>query len=545
MKTEAALAGDSAARHLLHNLRNAQALRENPLVWHLIRSDELHPAAEPLADRFVISRVAQAVASVLRDLAPAEGNPFDAERCQRQSEIVRRCIIGTEPYKAVAHDLGISLRTLFRDLDTIRLRLAEDLPRFTPAVVSVASATDTFELQLRHSHLLRNMGRFDEALAVLERLSAEAGSQVQRARAWNSSAMALVDSGKTDRASHNLGRARSTLASATTEPEAAKSLTTADVDLTDAVIARVNGDTAAAMRYYDRASGAARPLLSESFRDAADVYVRAQAQSAIINWLVGNIGLSAQAIERGWNILERVNDPPETGHYSLLSASALVHLVVDGDVAWAIREMSAAAVLAERRGMLHDSLMSLGYLASLERLNGNLTGALATSRRTMAIARNSMAGTEFGLLCANAAEIESESGHADMAMALVKEGRARVQPGGSAWARLTIGEAQAHLAAGKTAEAVVAAQHAGEAMQRQGKAVFVGLACLLRALAHERRGERAQALLAAREALPLLERFGKSPELAAAYDLSARLTGNRRHHAAAYELRTLLKRSAR
>jgi tetratricopeptide (TPR) repeat protein len=536
----AARTSDSAARHLLHNLRNAKALRANPLVAHLLRQ-EPHGGAEPLADRVVISRVTQAVAAVLRSLAPVDGNPFDGDRPGRQSEIVRRCVIGTEPYKAVARDLGISLRTLFRDLDGIRLRLVDDLPRYAPAAMTVTAVADTFELELRHAHLLRNMGRFDDALVVLDRLASEAADSLQRVRAWNTSAIALIDAGATDKAMATVGRARATLATVQSEPDQGKVLVECDVDLTDAMIARVHGDTQAAFKQYDHASMGARPLLPESPVAAIDVFVRAQSQFAVLNWLTGDVAAASQAVETGWNALERLADPPEGAHYALLQASSLVHLVADGDLAWAIREMSAAAVLAERHGMLHDSLMALGYLAGLERLNGNAIGAAETSRRTIAIARHTMTGTEFGLLCAAAAENEANIGDNDAALRLIEEGKSRVERGGSGWARLLLGEAETMLAAGRNAEAIAAAEKAADAMQRQAKSGFVGYACLIRGLAHERRGERAQALLAAREALPLIEHYGTSPELVTAYELSARLTGNRHHKANATELARLLK----
>jgi tetratricopeptide (TPR) repeat protein len=540
VKDNAALAGDSAARHLLRNLRNAKALRENPLVSHLFRQDELRPGAEPIGDRVVVSRVSQAVSAVLRTLAPSEGNPYEGERAFRQSEIIRRCVIGTEPYKAVARDLGISLRTLFRDLDEIRVRLTEELPHYAPPATAVATASDTFELELRHAHVLRNAGHFEEAVALLDRLAAEAPSQLQRARALNSSAIALVDSGATERAAQSVKIARTTLASSR-EELLPRTILSCDVDLTDAMIARVHGDTVLAMQRYDRATELSRPLLTESVENATDVYVRAQAQSAVINWLTGRVGVSAAAVERAWNALERMPDPPESAHYSLLAASSLVHLVADGDTAWAIREMSAAAVLAERHGMLHDALMALGWLAALERLSGNLAGAVQTGRRTMAIARNTMTGTEFALLSASAAENEAALGEISNALALITEARSRLAPGGSGWARLQLAEAETMRLAGSDAAAIVAAQRAADAMARQGKTGFVGTACLVKALACEKRGERAQALLAVREALPLLEQFGKSPELISAYELSARLTGNRRHHTAAIELDKLLK----
>ena len=541
MKDNAALAGDSAARHLLHNLRNAKALRLNPLVSHLFGQDEMHPGAEPLSDSVVISRVSQAVSAVLRTLTPAEGNP-DGGRGFRQSEIIRRCVIGFEPYKAVARDLAISLRTLFRDLDEIRLRLVEELPHYAPPAATVALASDTFELQLRHAHVLRNAGHFAEALALLDRLAAEAASQLQRARAWNSSAIAFVDSGATEKAAHSVDVARTTLASADVEPHSPRTIVACDLDLTEAMIARVHGDSGLAMQRYDRAATLSLPVLIESPSDATDVYVRAQAQSAVLNWLTGRIAMSSDAVERAWNALERLPDPPETAHYHLLTASSLVHLVDDGDVAWAIREMSAAAVLAERHGMLHDALMALGWLSALERLGGNLPGAVQTGRRTLAIAHSTMTGTEFGLLSAAAAENEAAFGDIGRATALVAEARTRVEPGGSGWARLQLAEAEIFRVAGNNAAAIAAAQQAADAMQRQGKVGFAGTACLVKGLAHERRGERAQALLAAREALSLLEQFGKSPELIAAYELSARLTGNRRHRTAAVELIELFKR---
>jgi tetratricopeptide (TPR) repeat protein len=534
-----ALAPDSAARHLLHNLRNAKALRQNPLVTNLLKSGG--NASEDVPDRVVLSRVAQAVASVLRGLSPHDGNPFDGDRPHRQSEIIRRCLLGSEPYKAVARDLGISLRTLFRDLDGIRLRLAEELPRYAPAQSTVEAAADMFEFELRHSHLLRNMGRFDEALQILDRLSAAASTTVQHARVWNTYAIAQLDAGATDGAVQSVGRARTALGRTDGDADAPAIVTACDIDLTDASIARVHGNTLAAIERYGRAAAASRDLLSQAVQPAIDVYVRAQSHAAIISWLMGDMDRCTRAVDAAWNALEGVADPPESAHYALLSASALVHAVGDGDVAWAIREMSAAAVLAERRGMLHDALMALGWLAGLESRNGNLESAILTSRRTVAIARNTMTGTEFAMLCAAAAENEALIGNAAGALRLIEEARGRVDPDGAGAARLTLGEAGAQLAARNDTLAIAAADKAIVAMQRQGKAVFVGWAYYYKALAHERRGERAQALFAAREALPLLERFGKSPELAGAYDLTARLTGNRRYHASASDLRRLLK----
>ncbi|HXW76412.1 MAG TPA: hypothetical protein VEJ20_03290 [Candidatus Eremiobacteraceae bacterium] len=539
MHDHIAIERDSAARHLLHNLRNAKELRHNPLVAHLLTpSGPGAPDAVP--DRIVIARVAQAVAAVLRDLAASQGNASDHQSPHRQSEIIRRCVLGTEPYKAVARDLGISLRTLFRDLDGIRLRLVEELPRYAPTPVDVVAATDTFELELRHAHLLRNMGRFDDALRVLDRLSANAQHAMSRARLANASAYVHLDSGATEKSVAALAEARSALGAARAEsPDVI--VASADLDLTDAMIARVRGDTRAAIDSYSRAAAGCGPLLDGTKPAAVDVFVRAQAQAAVFSWLIGETAESSRAVERGWTAFESVADASDAAHYALLAASSLVRLVADGDVAWAIREMSAAAVLAERHGMLHDALMALGWLSSLERLNGDLAGAVRTSRSTIAIARGSMTGTEFAQLCAAAAENEASFGNPHGALELIEEARKHVAPGGSGWARLLLGEAGARLAAGDFAATIATAELAFEAMQRQGKAVFVGAACLYKALAHERRGERAQALLAARETLSLLERYGKSPDLAQAYALSARLTGSRRHQQYAIELTRLLK----
>ncbi|MFI5388377.1 MAG: hypothetical protein ACHQY2_01555 [Candidatus Eremiobacterales bacterium] len=532
-------ATDVAARHLLHNMRNAKALRSNPLVAHLLAADR--EGSEQLPDRVVVSRVAQAVAAVLRALDPSEGNPFDGDRSHRQSEIVRRCVVGTEPYKAVARDLGISLRTLFRDLDGIRLRLVEDLPRYAPPMLAVVNLGDSFDLELRYATLLRNMGRFDDALGVLDQVASNSTSHLQRARAFNAAAMTLVDSGYTEKAATAVENARRAIATSQSPKDTQSLLVECDIDLSSATIARVRGETPAAFQGYDLAAAKSTGLVGESPVGATDVLVRAHANSAVLRWLTGDIETAGRDVENAWNALERLDDPPDDAHYALLAASSMVHLVKDGDVAWAMREMSAAAVLAERRGMLHDALMALGWLSSMERLNGNAEGAAQTTRRTIGIARATMKGTEFALLSAAAAESEAEVGDFDAARRLIDEGRSRVEQGGAGWARLELAEAELLLLSHRYVEALAASLRAGEAMQRQGKAGFVGYACLIRALAHEGRGERAQALLAVREALPLIERFGKSPELVAAYELSARLTGNRTHKANALDLARLLR----
>lgn len=532
-------ATDVAARHLLHNIRNAKALRSNPLVAHLLAADR--ESAEQLPDRVVVSRVAQAVAAVLRELDPAEGNPFDGDRSHRQAEIVRRCVIGSEPYKAVARDLGISLRTLFRDLDGIRLRLVEDLPRYAPPVPAVVNLGENFDLELRYAHLLRNMGRFDDALGVLDQVAANSASHLQRARAFSAKAVTLVDSGFTEKASIAVENARRMLATTESPADPQNSIIECDIDLAAATISRVRGETPAAFQGYDLAAMKASRLLGDVPVGATDVLVRAHSNAAVLRWLTGDIESAGRAVDTGWTAIERLDDPPDDAHYALLAASSMVHLVKDGDVAWAMREMSAAAVLAERRGMLHDALMALGWLASMERLIGNAEGAAQTTRRTIGIARATMKGTEFALLSAAAAESEAEVGEYETARSLIEEGRSRVEQGGAGWARLELAEAALLLLSRRYVEALTASLRAGEAMQRQGKAGFVGYACLIRALAHEGRGERAQALLAVREALPLIERFGKSPELVAAYELSARLTGNRTHKANALDLARLLR----
>src|SRR5581483_3813001 len=115
----------------------------------------------------------QTRARVIRALATFERtgkSRVQAERVERQFAIITRCDLGGQLHKVVAADLGISMRTFYRERGEAfdRLRMALTVERTRPALPPLPSP---MAKRLEAARLLAAQGRLGEAAARLNEVA--------------------------------------------------------------------------------------------------------------------------------------------------------------------------------------------------------------------------------------------------------------------------------------------------------------------------------------------------------------------------------------
>jgi tetratricopeptide (TPR) repeat protein len=528
------------ARHLFRNLHNAAALRTNPLVGHFFVPGI---GSAGLADAAVLARIREAIEGIARSLAfPSNGAAPD--RAQRLRELAIRCLLHRESHKKVAADLGISERTLFRDLDEVKDVIARSLPPRLSLEAPRVAVPAPSSLRLRHADLLRGIGKFEEALARFDDIARDTTDVLTRVMVWNESARTLIDCGAFDSAQHTLERSCEALAQSTKHSERWLAVR-AELDLTTAILLTNRGKLDDALIAGERAVTAARSMAEHHNQRFTGLYVRALSHVSILLRDLGKLAKAEECIARARSALEALADPPYDAHYQFLIASASTRLFALGDINRVGAEVSNAIRLAQQYGMLRDAVNALGFAALLDLMRGRAHAARETSRRALLTARSVCGPTEFRFFCCTAAAVETAAGNPGIALAVISEARARIGREGYTRLPLQAAEAAALVAAGYYDSAIEAADYAlaGKAQGADIK-LYLGNIYLAKVEALLKKGDAAAAREALASAIPLLESTGKPLALARAYELSEKLGGNRVHGKAARDLMALLRPAA-
>jgi tetratricopeptide (TPR) repeat protein len=527
---------DALARHLLRHLFDLRELQQNELsaafLYSLSQRDSMARRHE------------QIVAWVHRGV---ERLALGEERKARvQAEILRRCDLLGEAHAAVWAQLGLSRRTFYNERRRALTRLAILLKSSLPsATVEVQPRLDAFELRLASARLLGDGGYWDLAVRESEELARCAPTPAQRIRA---AALAL----ETDCLYGRLEKARHRLPALEAQIDAlhvgsAQTATALLVASTACAAARWNvGESTQALERlsFARRVLQLRPKLLED-RAVADAWARALLHLADFHSLAGSASNALAALGEASALLARWPDADPDTCARLGANQAEVFLTLDRPLAEAEASAHAALSVAQRYGLLSRAVEAATALCLVQSVSGNRCAALNTGKPALILAdrlRPHQAGVFLRLILAR---IYAAQGNIRESRRLLDEASRSIPPQSAIGVFRESTAASLELSDGAFRAGLHRSQRAADHAQRSGFGRVTGSALALQARALYALGRCGAAATAADAAVAILENAGARYTLADAYDLSGRLTGNRRHARLAIELRAILRGPAK
>lgn len=513
-----------AARHVLRNLHNERSLRENPLTsrfFPALQTDDYGEPAEP-ARRAVVESVESLKA------APAEPAKLHSER---HYIILTRYDLQHEPRSIVARELGIASSKFYYERRAALGRLALLLRNWQVKPASYFTE-DRLALQQRCAIALKDLGRSDLSIALLENLVCDAPDGGRRIDVLCNLVESFCDAGNTKSAFETLKLARDAMANARASAEQARTLQ-ARIDFASTQLAWLTGKTRAALETGERAirllrstpSCAPSELLASLLSFTGDILT--------------NAGSLDDGIAHFKEALETLG-PGESAHISLrtviLANLAFAQAISPANMGPARKTNAEALELATRYRLLRSATQAHANEAQFQYWRGSLRPALSHSRIAQSISSALCHPIERSRLAILHARLEAFCGEERTALARVRSARKDLPASTYLYVLSQIIESEilTHSKAYASAlRAAHAAAHRAELIcSERGR----GMAALALAQAYEGLGERKSAIEALESAIPALEHSRGLFPLAKAFECAARLTNSVRHRSSAADL---------
>jgi hypothetical protein len=525
---------ERSARHLLRHLDDPAALRANALVAAFFGDGAAHEGLDARHEAFL--------AWVRRGIE-ALGASCSPNALLRRA-ILLRCDLEGTPHKVAIAELGVSRRTFYYERREALRRLGESLltkrePRWSVA----GDALDTFEVRLSKALSLDALGDAEAARAELLDLTAGADHQSQRVRALSAAIQVDVDCDR------SLGL-EALVRELTVQRDALELRAGTDLSAwldAETSLATVGGtrpgpnDVCARLQAVEDVAARSAFALDERVCESR---ARALVLLADVSSSTGLPDLALGALRSAGALLAHVPEPPPSLRARIHIGRALALLALDRPLADSSAEAHAALQVSRRYGLLPYLADASAALAMIESASGRFDGARRIAGGALPVARQ-LAGHSSALyLYWSAARVQAMTGELDRAFATAAEAE-RAMPDANRMAAVRdFSRAYLELAARRPERAARFARVAGVTSERLGLLRVAGRSFAIRAQALAAIDRPKEARLAADTAVVLLERHGTRHSLAAAYDVSAKLTRNRKHALLASELRDLLMRPA-
>ncbi|MBV8750240.1 MAG: hypothetical protein JO103_11060 [Candidatus Eremiobacteraeota bacterium] len=511
-------------QHLFRHLNNLPGLRRSTLLAPLF-------ARGDVPDHELQRRVRAIIDGALDAVVAQHRTEHGAAEAARWHTIYRRCDLGGELHEVVAAELGLSRRQFYRSRRYMHEALRTSIVRELDVVAGNAfAAVEEGDLALDFAVGLRGYGRVDDARSSLFAL---ATSEIDVAKRLHAVAE-LVD---IDAAAGGEGLAPLVEMATVLHRRRPSPLASAELAMIEASVAEIDAAylryTAALLRVRHHAHAA--PLS----RRSVELHVRAALRLAKHAVNVGNTSECDEHLAHAQRLLEHY--PTAVGAFR----TDLLH--VEGEL----------AIVRGRYGAAHDALdRALAAARELRRPESAMNAAQALAivnlfRREFETARRHIRNAltlsdglglhmESAAAMAIHAEIELLDGRPAVALGLVEGARTRYPHSAPDRYLEDMMRADALDQLGRGVEAIPIAEAACGALDALGLRRYLGTAERIRAQIYWNNGRRRDAIVALDNAIRLLEDHGTRRSLARTYDLSARLTKNRRHRALARELESAL-----
>jgi tetratricopeptide (TPR) repeat protein len=338
----------------------------------------------------------QARARVVRALATFERagrTRVQAERVGRQFAIITRCDLGGQLHKVVAADLGISMRTFYRERAEGFERLREALGKDRFEAHDVPQAPSPLALRLERARMLGARGKLSEAIASLHDLGSSESDPAVAAIAQARVASLWRRRGLAHESDDALARARRS--AARLGNGAPHTVAEAEIQLADAHRLRAAG------RFASAAGAAARIAGSMSLRwaHATPSGIEAvRAAMALHLEVLLEQGAAAQALSVAADakVLLPVDDRcPVDTLLDLALGLAEAQFIVDGDCTSALLAATEAHAKATDAGLTRHAVRALRLIGLVYGILGDRSVGAGYVKSALQMAASSLSGDDL------------------------------------------------------------------------------------------------------------------------------------------------------
>lgn len=514
---------------LLRSLNDVDELRVNELTSVFFDRTGCDARLEEDAAARAKGAVRKALASIARGHA-------SGSREHRQMRAVVRCDFEIVPHKQVAHELGVGMRQLYRDLRDGRACFERALRRdarvrtadAASAAPLIASLIDVRDIEIQRVRSLAFNGRYADARSSAEAFERGASAEDDRVRAALLRTEALAEDGDVASVERTIHRIEQMPAGHLTYSPAA--LRARIASLRSRALF-VSGDPHGAL-------SAVSELQRQSPARSAEERVfcaLASLQSASMHSFSDQGSEASRCIDDAREyardaagpLLEIVKIKTE-----LTSAESLLGQNQPEKAKPRIAEAWARALSAGIATMAVDAAMTF---AIAEMLAGNVENARKIASEVLG-RLDALDLREKPWFIAMAAQVEAAAGASRPAIALLRRAQLADKPDNARrWMQRAF-EAEMLFQDGSTRQALAVNTEVIDAFRRFDNKPLLAFSLRVAAQIDERLGDRQSMCEHIRESIELIQRVGSPVTLAKALQLSARMTKNRRHARMAREI---------
>lgn len=504
---------NSAAGHLLRNLHNARALRDNPLVAHLFAEQERRGEPKGAA----LKRVHELVSATARQILGGEGAGRGLMHTQRQLEIVMRCDIGGELHKTVQVDMGIGARQFYRERERARAQLAKALEALVPANLSEPGATlDPHGLVTAHIRAARERADDETAMRLIREELESATDLAHRHALLATLAEVQTDAGEFSDARKSI--------------EAMRALGLQDfftkgrVLQVEAVLASVEGRFFDSARLCDSALASFGRLPLPRSVDHEEQMALAYFLASVVKHGIGRYADALAALHAAREIIERRPELPLRLKVLLLEQLGASQMVLPASRTMVESHLLEALALAQRNGLVRESVACTFYISSLHIQIGDVEQALEVGRKALSLAQQVFGRGIYAWHCIVFARVELANGYIENAIRFARTART-FNDSDVCVAVANAIVAEALLRRDEAERAYVLAVSSIEPLRRAQHTAMLGRALQVASEAAFKLGRIEYARYAINEALALLEQYGHPATLTPALRALETITG--------------------
>ena len=460
---------------------------------------------------------------------------------QRFRTIIVRCDLAKELHSRVAVDLGISLRHFYRRRQQALEQLGELFASIS-APRSLVINDDPIGVQLGHATALQNVGQFEAAISILERLKPHLFDDDQRVRIGCQLADLCCAAGMQASGQLYLAEAQAISTNVSTA--------TADKEPLECTIEAARVRLAWHCRDLVHLQEQANRVVQQ-LRTLSQPPVRQRAAEDLISVLLvlvdlkqdrGDFGDALTDATEATSIVSRTDIMNPSLRIRCMTAVTNLRYFASGALGNTIEGLNHAFAYAKANALPREAIAIAGNLSGAFAIRGDAGRAqqfgLTATGTSMSVCSPQQAA-RTSLEVAGAYFMQ---GDLRTARSMLRQARL-VIPAGDAYqfGMACLLDADLHLVEKHYAKALSVAQTARRFMQQIGSNRFRGSALRIEAECHEHLGHRGAAIRDIDESLRALESSGHAYILARAYDCSARVRARRSDRLAADDLTRMLR----